>query len=37
MATTEAIAHLELLHSRGQVRRLTLDGGLVKYALPDAD
>lgn len=37
MATTEAIAHLELLHSRGQVRRLTLEGGLVKYALPEGE
>jgi glyoxylase-like metal-dependent hydrolase (beta-lactamase superfamily II) len=35
MATTEAIAHLELLHSRGQVRRQTLEGGLVKYGVPE--
>jgi glyoxylase-like metal-dependent hydrolase (beta-lactamase superfamily II) len=34
MATMEALAHLELLNSRGQVRRLIVDGGLVRYAVP---
>ncbi len=34
MATTEALAHLELLVSRGTVRRVIADGGLVRYALP---
>jgi glyoxylase-like metal-dependent hydrolase (beta-lactamase superfamily II) len=34
MATTEALAHLELLVSRGAVRRVIADGGLVRYALP---
>ncbi len=33
MATTEALAHLELLHTRGELHRLTLDGGLVRYRL----
>lgn len=33
MATTEALAHLELLHSRGELRRRTAEGGLVRYAL----
>ncbi len=32
MATTEALAHLELLHSRGDLRRLS-EGGVVRYAL----
>jgi glyoxylase-like metal-dependent hydrolase (beta-lactamase superfamily II) len=32
MATTEALAHLELLHSRGELRRLT-ENGTVRYAL----
>ncbi len=34
MATTEALAHLELLVSRGTLRRVIADGGLVRYALP---
>ncbi|HEY8766464.1 MAG TPA: MBL fold metallo-hydrolase [Dehalococcoidia bacterium] len=34
MATTEALAHLELLVSRSAVRRVIADGGLVRYALP---
>jgi glyoxylase-like metal-dependent hydrolase (beta-lactamase superfamily II) len=34
MATTEALAHLELLVSRGALRRTTADGGIVRYALP---
>jgi glyoxylase-like metal-dependent hydrolase (beta-lactamase superfamily II) len=34
MATTEALAHLELLVSRGKLRRVIADGGLVRYALP---
>lgn len=33
MATTEALAHLELLHGRGEVRRLVAVDGLVRYAL----
>jgi glyoxylase-like metal-dependent hydrolase (beta-lactamase superfamily II) len=33
MATTEALAHLELMHSRGELRRTTAPGGLVRYAL----
>jgi glyoxylase-like metal-dependent hydrolase (beta-lactamase superfamily II) len=34
MATTETLAHLELLHGRGGLQRLVFDGGLVRYALP---
>lgn len=34
LATTEALAHLELLVSRGTVKRETADGGVVRYALP---
>ncbi|MEO8456222.1 MAG: MBL fold metallo-hydrolase [Chloroflexota bacterium] len=34
MATTEALAHTELLVSRGRLRRQIADGGLVRYALP---
>jgi glyoxylase-like metal-dependent hydrolase (beta-lactamase superfamily II) len=34
MATMEALAHLELLVSRGKLRRQIADGGLVRYALP---
>ena len=37
MATTEALAHLELLHGRGAVRRLVAVDGLVRYALVSAD
>lgn len=33
IATTEAIAHLELLHSRGEVRQVTMDGGQIHYRL----
>ncbi|MBI1886389.1 MAG: MBL fold metallo-hydrolase [Chloroflexi bacterium] len=33
MATTEALAHLELLHSRGEVRRSTAEGGVIRYSL----
>jgi len=36
LATTEALAHLELLVSRGRVKRETADGGIVRYALPGA-
>ncbi len=32
MATTEALAHLELLHGRGELRRL-IEQGVVRYAL----
>jgi glyoxylase-like metal-dependent hydrolase (beta-lactamase superfamily II) len=34
MATMEALAHLELLVSRGNLRRQIADGGLVRYAVP---
>lgn len=34
MATTEALAHLELLVSRGRLRRNTAEEGVVRYALP---
>jgi glyoxylase-like metal-dependent hydrolase (beta-lactamase superfamily II) len=34
LATTEALAHLELLVSRGAVQRLISDGGTVRYGLP---
>jgi glyoxylase-like metal-dependent hydrolase (beta-lactamase superfamily II) len=33
MATTETIAHLELMHARGEVQRSTAEGGRVLYAL----
>ncbi len=33
MATTEALAHTELLVSRGRLRRVTSEGGIVRYAL----
>ncbi len=33
LATTEAIAHLELLHARGGVRRWAAEGGQVRYEL----
>ena len=33
MALTEALAHLELLHGRGSIRRQIADGGLVRYAV----
>jgi glyoxylase-like metal-dependent hydrolase (beta-lactamase superfamily II) len=36
MATTEALAHLELLVSRETLRRKTASGGLVRYAIPKA-
>lgn len=36
LATTEALAHLELLVSRSEVRRETADGGVVRYSLPGA-
>lgn len=34
MATMEGLAHLELLVSRGNLRRQIADGGLVRYAVP---
>ncbi len=34
MATMEGLAHLELLVSRGKLRRQIADGGLVRYAVP---
>lgn len=34
MATMEALAHLELLVSRANLRRQIADGGLVRYAVP---
>lgn len=34
MATTEALAHLELLVSRERIRRQIAEGGLVRYAVP---
>lgn len=34
LATTETLAHLELLHSRGQIRRWVAEGGIIRYALP---
>jgi glyoxylase-like metal-dependent hydrolase (beta-lactamase superfamily II) len=33
MATTEALAHLELLHSRGELRKRVAEDGLVHYSL----
>jgi hypothetical protein len=33
MATTEALAHLELLAGRGEPRRIPTDGGMVRFAL----
>lgn len=33
MATTEALAHLELMHSRGDLRRISAGGGVVYYSL----
>jgi glyoxylase-like metal-dependent hydrolase (beta-lactamase superfamily II) len=36
LATTEALAHLELLVSRSEVKRVTADGGVVRYSLPGA-
>jgi glyoxylase-like metal-dependent hydrolase (beta-lactamase superfamily II) len=34
LATTEALAHLELLVSRGTIRRTIADGGIVRYGNP---
>jgi glyoxylase-like metal-dependent hydrolase (beta-lactamase superfamily II) len=34
LAVTEALAHLELLHARGQVHKLCTDGA-IRYALPE--
>jgi glyoxylase-like metal-dependent hydrolase (beta-lactamase superfamily II) len=33
MATTEALAHLEVMHGRGDILRRTTEGGLVRYSL----
>ena len=33
MATTEALAHLEMMHSRAELRRVIGEGGLVRYVL----
>jgi hypothetical protein len=33
MAVTEALAHIELLHDRGQVEK-TFAGGEIRYVLP---
>ncbi len=37
MALTEALAHLELLFNRGEVRRQIADGGLVRYSVSRPD
>jgi glyoxylase-like metal-dependent hydrolase (beta-lactamase superfamily II) len=36
MATTEALAHLELLHSSGRVKRFSEPGGIVRYGAPES-